>query len=248
MGTLMSTLSERMKQARVEAGLSQAELAKQLGAGQSTIASIENGRNQSSGRLVEIAQLLQVNPTWLARGQGPRKPDALAASEPGSLDGIDVEPQIMVWEHQSDLPPDDNRAWIDRYDLMCSAGSGVIQWEIRQKQALPFTIDFFKAVGSKPEHCRLASARGNSMEPFLFDRDMIMIDISKTAVRDGNIYAVRFEDETLVKQIFKQAGGALMLHSYNARYPDRIVPAADETSFEVIGQVIYRSGSGLPGV
>lgn len=238
----MSTLSERMKQARLEAGLSQAELARQLGAGQSTIASIENGRNQSSGRLVEIAQLLQVNPAWLAGGQEPRRQLSTA------MDSVEASEQIVVWEKLSDLPPDDNRAWIDRYDLLCSAGTGIIQWEIRQKQALPFTIDFFKAVGSKPEHCRLASARGNSMEPFLFDRDMIMIDISKTAVRDGNIYAVRFEDETLVKQLFKQAGGALMLHSYNAKYPDRIVPATDETSFQVIGQVIYRSGSGLPGV
>ncbi|WP_246164904.1 XRE family transcriptional regulator [Pigmentiphaga aceris] len=237
----MSTLSERMKEARVQAGLSQAELAKQLGAGQSTIASIENGRNQSSGRLVEIAQLLQVNPTWLASGQGPRKAQA-------AIDSVDASDQIVVWEKLSDLPPDENRTWIDRYDLLCSAGTGIIQWEIRQKQALPFTIDFFKAIGSKPEHCRLASARGNSMEPFLFDRDMIMIDISKTTVRDGNVYAVCFEDETLVKQLFKQAGGALMLHSYNAKYPDRIVPASEETSFQVIGQVIYRSGSGLPGV
>jgi phage repressor protein C with HTH and peptisase S24 domain len=240
----MSTLSERLKQARLDAGLSQAELAKLLGAGQSTIASIENGRNQSSGRLVEIAQLLRVNPTWLASGQGPRQaaPSSAVASRP------DADPQIVVWETLSDLPPDENRVWIDRYDLMCSAGTGLIQWEIRQKQALPFTRDFFRAIGSKPEHCRLASARGNSMEPFLFDRDMIMIDVSKTSVRDGNVYAVRFEDETLVKQLFKQAGGALMLHSYNARYPDRIVPASDDTSFEVIGQVIYRSGSGLPGV
>jgi phage repressor protein C with HTH and peptisase S24 domain len=229
-----------MKQARMEAGLSQAELAKQLGAGQSTIASIENGRNQSSGRLVEIAQLLKVDPAWLASGKEPQRA--------GAMDTVEAQDQIVVWEKLSDLPPDDNRAWIDRYDLLCSAGTGIVQWEIRQKQALPFTIDFFKAIGSKPEHCRLASARGNSMEPFLFDRDMIMIDISKTAVRDGNIYAVRFEDETLVKQLFKQAGGALMLHSYNARYPDRIVPATDETSFQVIGQVIYRSGSGLPGV
>jgi phage repressor protein C with HTH and peptisase S24 domain len=241
----MNTLSERLKQARLEAGLSQAELAKQLGAGQSTIASIENGRNQSSGRLVDIAQLLNVNPAWLASGQEPRRPVPASgsAAQPDPADA-----QIVVWETLADLPPDDNRVWIDRYDLMCSAGTGLIQWEIRQKQALPFTLDFFRAIGSKPEHCRLASARGNSMEPFLFDRDMIMIDTSRTTVRDGNVYAVRFEDETLVKQLFKQAGGALMLHSYNARYPDRIVPASDETSFEVIGQVIYRSGSGLPGV
>ena len=240
----MNTLSERLKQARLDAGLSQAELAKQLGAGQSTIASIENGRNQSSGRLVDIAQVLGVNAAWLASGHGPRQ----AAAAPAGADRAVDDPQIVVWETLSDLPPDENRVWIDRYDLMCSAGTGLIQWEIRQKQALPFTLDFFRAIGSKPEHCRLATARGNSMEPFLFDRDLIMIDVSKTSVRDGNVYAVRFEDETLVKQLFKQAGGALMLHSYNARYPDRIVPASDDTSFEVIGQVIYRSGSGLPGV
>lgn len=239
----MNTLGERLKQARIDGGLSQAELAKMLGTGQSTIASIENGRNQSSGRLVEIAQLLRVNPNWLATGQGaPRVTHTPAAA------AFESERQILVWEDPNELPPDENRVWVDRYDLQCSAGTGLVQWEVRQKQALPFSMDFFRAIGARPENCRLATARGNSMEPFLFDRDMIMIDLSRSAVRDGNVYAVCFEEETLVKQVFKQAGGALMLHSYNARYPDRIVPPNPDTRFEIIGQVIYRSGSGLPGV
>jgi len=121
----------------------------------------------------------------------------------------------------------------------------VIQWEIRQKRALPFTKDYFKAIGSKPADCKLAEARGDSMEPYLFDRDMIMIDTGKTAVRDGKVYVVVFEDEALVKQLFKQAGGILTLHSYNqSKYPDRVVKPSDDTNFHVVGEVVYRSGAG----
>ena len=69
----MSTLKDRLKEARAERGLSQAALAKALGLGQTTIASIENGRNQSSGALVQIAEYLGVSPTWLADGTGPKK-------------------------------------------------------------------------------------------------------------------------------------------------------------------------------
>jgi len=85
------------------------------------------------------------------------------------------------------------------------------------------------------------------MEPFLFDKDMTMIDISKTAVRDGNIYAVCLEEESLVKQVLKESGGVLSLHSYNPRFPDSKVLLAEPTNFHIVGEVVYRSGSGWTG-
>jgi hypothetical protein len=160
--------------------------------------------------------------------------------EPDSEDG-----RVAVWDKPEDLPPDESRVWVDRWDYNCSAGDGSIQWEIRQKDALPFTLAFFNAIGSKPDHCRLLMVRGSSMEPFLFDKDMIMIDIDKTALRDGKVYAVCFEQEALVKQVFKEAGGALVLHSYNANYPDKLVDPQRVGQFEVIGELVYRSGSGF---
>ncbi|MEK7947671.1 S24 family peptidase [Pigmentiphaga sp. YJ18] len=158
-----------------------------------------------------------------------------------------AEGQIAVWEKPDDLAPDENRVWVDRYDLICSAGHGAVQWEIRQKNALPFTLDFFRAIGSDPKDCRLAMARGDSMEHFLFDRDMIMIDVSKIKPRDGIVYAVCFEDEFLVKQLFRQAGGALTLHSFNDKYPDRLVQPGSGSHFEIVGEIVYRSGSGFAG-
>lgn len=80
----MSDLSIRLKKARIAAGISQAELARRIGAGQSTIASIENGRNNGSGRLVDIAKELQVRPEWLALGDGPMGEDTPTGERPSS--------------------------------------------------------------------------------------------------------------------------------------------------------------------
>lgn len=154
---------------------------------------------------------------------------------------------VVVWERPEDLEPDENRVWIDRYDYHFSAGTGLIQWEIREKKALPFDIGFFKALGSKPKDCKLLTVRGDSMEPFLFNRDLMMVDSTRVNIRDGKVYAIYFEDEPLVKQIFKQVGGGIMLHSYNSKYPDREVPAERMELVRIVGEVIYRSGSAMAG-
>ncbi len=154
---------------------------------------------------------------------------------------------VIAWEHPEELPPDEDRVWIDRYDYQLSAGTGLIQWEIRSKKALPFDIGFFRALGSKPKDCKLLLVRGDSMEPYLFNRDLAMVDSSKNSIRDGKIYAVHFEDEPLVKQIFKQAGGGITLHSYNSKYPDRQIGPEQMASLSIVGEVIYRSGSGPAG-
>ncbi|CAG4889479.1 S24 family peptidase [Paraburkholderia gardini] len=154
---------------------------------------------------------------------------------------------LVTWDNPEDLDPDSDRVWIDRYDYRYSAGNGVIQWEVRQKKALPFDIGFFKALGVRPQDCKLAQVHGRSMEPYLFNRDMMMICTANNRVKDGLIYAVTFEDEPLVKQIFKEPEGALRLHSYNPEFPDKIIAADQLEGLQVAGEVVYRSGSGLAG-
>jgi phage repressor protein C with HTH and peptisase S24 domain len=154
---------------------------------------------------------------------------------------------VVTWETPEDLEPDSDRVWIDRYDYRFSAGTGVIQWEIRQKKALPFDIGFFKALGVRPQDCKLAQVHGRSMEPYLFHRDTMMICSSRVRVKDGLIYAIIFEDEPLVKQIFKEPDGALRLHSYNPEFPDKLLHADQLAGLQIAGEVVYRSGSGPAG-
>ncbi|MBU9246318.1 XRE family transcriptional regulator [Burkholderia multivorans] len=244
----MRSLAQRLRDTREEKSLSQAQLAARAGVSQTTIANVESGRNQGSKHLLSIARALGVNPAWLESESGPKDASAAAAPQPGIYKIPEDQGNVLVWEHPDDLPPDENRVWLDRYDYRFSAGTGLIQWEVRQKKALPFDIGFFRALGSKPKDCKLVRVHGDSMEPYLFDRDMIMVDTAKTHIRDGKVYAIYFEGEPLVKQIFKQAGGSICLHSINAgKYPDKIVTPELMESVTIMGEVIYRSGSGWAG-
>lgn len=205
------------------AGLNQSEFAAKIGAGAQDITN------------------------WKKRGMPTDRYESVANAFNQTVDALlsGSDEQITIWEKKEDLSDDADRVWVDRWDYAFTAGTGMMQWEVRQKGALPFRASLFTAIGCKPETCKLVMARGDSMEPFLFDRDMVMIDSAKTSIRDGRIYAIHFEDEPLVKQIFKQAGGALTLHSFNPRYPDRLVRPDDMQSLAVAGEVVYRSGSGF---
>ncbi|MDE1179467.1 LexA family transcriptional regulator [Paraburkholderia sp.] len=219
-----------------------------------------SSRGVSREGALKAQALIGCDATWLLTGVGEMVPSGLKHESP--LESAEINDQtkrviaellpsdkgnLVTWEKPDDLEPDSDRVWIDRYDYRYSAGNGVIQWEVRQKKALPFDIGFFKALGVRPQDCKLAQVHGRSMEPYLFNRDMMMICTAKTRVKDGLIYAVTFEDEPLVKQIFKEPEGALRLHSYNSEYPDKIISAEQLEGLQIAGEVVYRSGSGLAG-
>jgi len=69
----MKTLAQRLKETRLEEGLSQKALGLRAGVSQTTIANIEGGRNKGSTELVAIATALGVRPEWLENEAGPKK-------------------------------------------------------------------------------------------------------------------------------------------------------------------------------
>lgn len=73
----MDTFAERLRKARIQRGLSQAQLARACGLSQSAISSYENGSRQSPKKLLNLAQTLDVDIYWLSRGDGTpnRQPD-----------------------------------------------------------------------------------------------------------------------------------------------------------------------------
>lgn len=213
-------------------------------------------RGVSTEGMLDAQRLIGCSATWLQTGEGEMidtsgqhvlPEDNSAITEQTRRVIADLLPaekgNVVAWGEETDLPDDPERVWIDRFDYHFSAGSGLIQWEVREKHSLPFTKSFFKAKGARPKDCKLLMLRGDSMEPWADDKNMIMVDVTKTRIIDGERYAIYFEDEPLVKRIYKQAGGGIILNSYNfTKYPDKIVPADKLDLVHIVGQVIYRSG------
>lgn len=136
--------------------------------------------------------------------------------------------------------------WIDVVDIRFSCGDGIsIEYHYEEiMDSLPFMPEFFTKKGVKPSNTKILVASGDSMENYIYDQDLFAIDISDTEVKDGAIYAVYFENEAMLKQIFKEQGGTLVLHSMNPKYKDRDkqVHANNGDGFKVIGRQFWRSG------
>lgn len=84
--------------------MSQAQLAKAVGAGQSTIASIENGRNKGSSLFLDLARALNVNVEWLMDGSGPKRGTRAAQASPPPVPANWPFPEIPEDQVRA-LPP-----------------------------------------------------------------------------------------------------------------------------------------------
>lgn len=217
-----------MKEARKDAGLTQAALAKLVGSGQSTIASIENGRNQSAGNLVQIARALGVSAIWLAEGKGPKKPLAIKHKEVHSAEETD-EPTgaIPYW------------------DARGSCGGGFLNYEQMPVGHLIKEASFFKKYNVRPEHAIAVYADGDSMSDYIVDGDIVIFDTSKTSPKSGEIFLIDHPDGLRIKQLRRDIDGSWVLESRNVdkrRFPDERLAPDQLEYLKIHGEFVYRQG------
>ena len=90
----------------------------------------------------------------------------------------------------------------------------------------------FRALSVNPVNCDLISVSGESMEPTLADGSMVLVDRGSRDLRDGRIFVLRTPDGLLVKRV-RMSGARWMIVSDNPAWPvDNLDPDSD-----VIGEV-----------
>ena len=109
-------------------------------------------------------------------------------------------------------------------------------------KTLPFEASFFTKRGVKKDNAVFAYAKGDSMQPFIFDGDVFGMDITDTTPRDGEIYAVYFGGEAMLKQVFIEGDGSLTLHSFNPTWRDKQVHEHNGSDFKILGRQFWRAG------
>lgn len=99
--------------------MSQAALARACGLSQSAIANYENGSRKSAKDIFKLADVLDVNPIWLAQGSGPM--DALPKETQGSYALKEAAPahRLAPWPFTDTSPetywalPEEARAVVE---------------------------------------------------------------------------------------------------------------------------------------
>jgi phage repressor protein C with HTH and peptisase S24 domain len=104
-----------------------------------------------------------------------------------------------------------------------------------------FRTSWLTAKGLNPARLIAMRVEGPSMEPTLYDDDVVVINLDDTEPKPGEVYAAQHDDALVIRRFFRD-GGAWWMQSDNAdqrRHPRR------ESTGHVIGRVVHRQSERL---
>ncbi len=206
----MSTLGERLRQARENKNLTQQEVAERAGMSQPTYYKIESGKTKRTTYLNDLARVLSVSADWLATGEGSMTADALPqANKSNILDGLRA--QIAAMQTSGVLTDEQVHDIVDTVRVAMPANDvPLISWVAAGSWSSvePVTLD--DAIGYYPRPRNLSAdgfalkVRGRSMWPEFKPDDIIYVEpnISTLALKDGDLVVVQCNDDT--EATFKQ--------------------------------------------
>lgn len=231
---MKNTLAERLKMARLQAGLSQKNLGEKVGISQAAIQKIENGSAKTSTRLIEIAGVLGVRPEWLSEERGPMRTAMAESSIPSEKEWAKVD----AWDSNTPLSDDEVEVPFLK-DIELAAGDGSFCDEDYNGYKIRFSKATLRRVGAQAENVVCFPARGKSMEPVIPDGTTVAIDCANKKINDGDLYAIATEGMKRIKQLYRRPGGVIVIRSFNRdEYKDEEVLEPD---LEIIGRMFWSS-------
>lgn len=127
---------------------------------------------------------------------------------------------------------------IPRMDIEASAGHGTTTTLENTTGHYAFNEKWLDRRGLRPDNLSVIAVNGDSMEPNLYDGDLILIDHAQNAPVDGRIFATRFDGDLFVKRLQRQPGDKLQLISSNPVYPPLTVSLKDGDQIDIVGRVV----------
>lgn len=217
---------DRIKKARAHAGLTQGQLADAVGVKQASISDLETGKSQSSSYSASIAKICGVDALWLEKGRGEML--VTASAETGTLYS----------------PKESDYALIRQYSAVGECGSGYLNDHIELSEGLAFKRDWLARIGAKAENLAVIYATGDSMEPYIFDGDVVLFDTSDTQPKHGQVYVVRRPDSSVsIKRLVQHLTGDWVIKSDNPDRSEERVSAETIHELPFVGRVIWRGGN-----
>lgn len=233
---------ERLKDAVGTA--SDQDLAAKLGLSRQAVADARARKTVPPAWILKVAKTYKVSADWLFFGGTP-------VAEPQVMDinflnknrysENSVRPPIQIYEPQTNdyKQCDVDLIMIPMVEARLSAGTGSLETSGEIERSYAFRSDFLRRKGN-PKNMVLMRVDGDSMQPEIMNKDVVLLDQSKTNIRAGQIFAVGFEEAIYLKKI-DTLPGKIILKSTNPAYPPVEIQVGEQEgdAFRIIGQVIW---------
>jgi phage repressor protein C with HTH and peptisase S24 domain len=198
----MNSLSERLDtiyraMPELEGERGQTSLVKASGASKSVVNQWLTGKIKSMDirYALNLERELGVSHIWLMTGEG----DPRHAPLHGVKDAMPV---------RSAANDDADFIQIDMVKLRLSAGITGFQTEPERRDGgtLGLRRSWIERHQLRPEHLIAIYVKGQSMEPSLYEDDIVIVNTLDTKPVDGAVYAFNYEGEAVVKRLTRDAG------------------------------------------
>jgi len=181
----------------------------------------KNGGNQS-----EMARFIGVSPQavqkWIAGGSEPRGRNLDLAAEFLGVTPAHLKFGIVMDQHPGESGPvnnglmsvrsidadDPSLTQIMKVKLKVQAGITGFQVEPEENDGdtMGVPTEWIRSERLSKQDLKAIIVRGESMEPALYDGDVIVVNTADKALVDGTVYAVNYEGEVVVKRMVRDGG------------------------------------------
>lgn len=133
--------------------------------------------------------------------------------------------------------PDDELVFVDFYpNVKVSAGGGLIGEDPTEPpHQMAFRTYFVKRkLNSNAKELVALTIHGRSMEPYISDGDVVLVDRSRTKPVSESLYIISIEEEVYCKMLQVLPGGVIRVKSFNPTFEPFEV---QRDQLNIIGQV-----------
>lgn len=234
----MDTFGSCLERARKAAGFRSAgEFGKKLGVSHVTVRAWEKDEYKpSSDNIFEIVNILGVHSELLPRVHHQSKSKKNQVNENAEYYG-----HIDAWD--SATPLDEDEVEVPFFmEVELAAGIGGEYNIERRGPKLRFSKSTLRRCGVETEAAACVKVSGNSMEPRLFNGDVVGVNTFDTKVVDGKVYAINHDGLLRVKRLYRIPGNGLRINSINSEeHPDEKYFDRELEQIKVIGRVFWHT-------
>jgi phage repressor protein C with HTH and peptisase S24 domain len=203
--------------------------AAELGVHPQTLGRYEKGERLPDSAFLELlSKRYSVNPAWLLTGEGQPfvSPATLVAQQPVA------GPEFIECS-------DCQLTMVPMVEARLSAGTGSFEGGATIERRYAFRSDWINTKG-QPSQMVLMRVAGDSMEPQIFNEDVVLVDQSQTTPRAGGLFAVGVEDLVYLK-VVDAVPGKFILKSYNEAYAPLEIDARGDLAdgIRIIGRAVW---------
>lgn len=243
----------RIKNRRCELNLTQEDVADALDVTYQAVQRWESGYSlPRAHRLEELAKVLQTKVEFITAVRSVINAEPAHIKMKGHKATIthhsisDIEEKLGVKRDpklfEQDKPASPTFIDIPYYqEAELSMGNGtVIHDDEHPGRTLSFQQHWLDSLNLDPQHLVVVKCVGRSMEPRIFDQDVVLINKNIESIEDGAIYALNFAGQAKLKRLITRSDGSLIIRSDNKdEFPDEIIEEHESSQLKIVGKAVW---------